>query len=573
MNRVVLLLLISLCVLNARAQGGRISRLYSHKHYCDCIDKINNLPSKSKSPEVWFIAASSYYQLYLNPDKECKIKDPLTKCLNTLVKISKAKPGDSVQGLAKLYANALASGIQSYRENMARSKWDAAIAMIEHLKKIETNSTLLIDQAVCEYSIAKSSALETACKALNLLKSDPDKKSETYVLNQSNKILLQLDSTRNKDFHPFMDTMFNKFPDNEQFANSYYTHWKNEIRKHNITNDYEFMFKTMKVIFSHYPNNQAWKKEMSGIVFLIADSMTQRFLDKEENFQSYIACCNFLMKARMSVGDILPNLKNTKYYSVKSTGNKFMLNWFSSSIGSKIKIEFSFQKYGGINNEIIFDAVVPGVEMQKIKGFLWADAPKLKRAKKPNDLVKPETFNSMLLDTLSHYYCNKFRAENKKKPLSWNTDIYRASKHHSLSQASLGCIFHGESIDSLYGHPDSINYYLDQYNPRRSSSGENCLYSYIPDNITYDSLAKRIIRQWINSPGHRANMLQVIFNSESISTTFSNYHGQLAAFLDNAMAAKYYPELTKLFEVFPDIKNKVIKPDVNYYSSQNFSGE
>jgi hypothetical protein len=250
-----------------------------------------------------------------------------------------------------------------------------------------------------------------------------------------------------------------------------------------------------------------------------------------------------------------------------------MITSYSSSIGSTINIKFSFDKYGKVTNEISFNAVVPGIEMQKIKVFIWSDAPKLKRAKKANDLVKPETFNSMLLDTLSHFYCNKFRAENKKKPLNWSMDIYRASKHHSLSLASLGCLFHGESMDSLYGHPDSISYYLDYYNPRRSSAGENCLYSYIPDNITYDSLAQRIIKQWINSPGHKANMLESIFNSESLSTSFSNYHGQLATFLDNAMAAKYFPELTKLTEVFPDIKNKILKPDISYYSSQNFSGE
>jgi hypothetical protein len=331
------------------------------------------------------------------------------------------------------------------------------------------------------------------------------------------------------------------------------------------------MFKTIKIIFKNYPHKQAWKKEMSAIVLSIADSLTQRFLDKDENFQSYIACCNFLMKARMSVGDILPNLKNTKYYSVKSTGDKFMITSYSSSIGSTIKIEFSFRTYWKINNEISFSAVVPGVEMQKIKGFLWADAPKVKRAKNAGDLVKPETFNALLLDTLSHFYCNKFRAENKKKPLLWSMDIYRASKHHSLSLATLGCLFHGETLDSLYGHPDSISYYLHYYNPRRSSAGENCLYSFFPDKITYDSLAKMIIKQWINSPGHRANMLESIYNYESISTSFSNYHGQLATFLNNATAAKYYPELTKLFEVFPEIKNKILKPYPTYFSSQNFS--
>lgn len=573
MNKVFLILFFLSCFTSTPAQDKKALRLYNKEQYCDCIERVNDLALKDKTPNVLYMAASSYYQLSIAPDKECMIKDPLTKCLNTLVKIRKAKPGDSVNGFSVLCSNAVSSGIQSYRENMARSKWDAAIAMIEHLKKIENNSTLWIDQAVCEFGIAKSSALETACNALNLCKIEPDKKGEAYTLDQASNILLNLESTTNKDFHPFMDTLFNKFPDNEQFANSYYTHWKNEIRKHNTAKDYDFMFKTVKVIFSHYPNKQAWKKEMSGIVLSIADSMTQRFLDKEENFQSYIACCNFLMKARMSVGDILPDLKNAKYYRVKSTGNKFVIERFSSSISFTIKIEFSFRRYGNINNAISFDAVVPGVEMQKIKGFLWADAPKLKRAKKANDLVNTVTFNSMLLDTLSHVYCNKFRAENKKKPLIWSMGIYRASKHHSLCMASLGCIIHGEDNDSLYGNPDSINYYLSYFSARHSSSGENCLSSYTPKIITYDSLAKKIISLWIGSPGHRANMLQDIFKSESISTSLSNYSGHLATFLDDKMAAKYYPELNQLFLVFPDIKKTILKPDVYYYSSQNFRGE
>jgi hypothetical protein len=545
-------------------------RLYIHGNYCDCIDRINKLSSKDKTQAVLFLAASSYYQLSLTPDKECKIKDPLTKCLNTLVKIKKGKPGDSVHGFEVLCSNAVSAGIESYHENMARSKWDAAISMIERLRKIETNSSLLIDQAICEYAIAKSSALETACNALRLCKSNPSKEGETYVLNQASNILLNLDSIKHKDFHPFMDSLFNIFPENDSFANSYYTHWKKEIRKHNTTSDYDFMFKTMKVIFSYYPNKQDWKKEMNDIILSIADSMTQRFLVDESNFPSYITCCNFLIRARISLGDILPDFKNAKYYGIKSTGNKFLVSWFSSST---MKINFSFQTYWNIDNEIFFDAVVPGEEMQKINGFLWSDAPKHKRAKKANDQVKPEMYNSLLLDTLTHFYCNKFRNENKKKSLSWNMDMYRASKHHSLNMASLASIFHGEINDPLYGHPDSINYYLEYLYPRRVSAGENCLYSFIPEKMTYDSLAKKIIELWASSPGHRANMLEVIFKSESISTTFSNYNGQLAAFLDDKVAAKYFPELTKLFEVFPDIKKKALKLDVYYYSSQNFRGE
>ncbi|MFZ4413225.1 MAG: CAP domain-containing protein [Bacteroidales bacterium] len=571
--RILAILLLYFIVFSLQAQDKKLSHLYYGKQYCRCIERYNKIPPERRTAEDQYIKASSFYALYKNPENDCKISNPLSNCFIALIKLKKLKSAQSIDGLSELICNVFSSGSEVYQEAIRQEKWETALSMIGKLKSIEISPTLLIDQALCEYGLSKTSALETACLAINLFVQDKDKLAEPDFFTRTNSILLKLDSTKNNDFHPFIDTLLNKFPNNDQFATSYYAHWKKEIRKLNTISDYDFMFKTMKVIFSHYPQRLAWKKEMSCIVLSIADSMTQRFLNKDENFQSYIACCNFLMKARISVGDILPNLKTAKYYSVKSTGNRFRINSYSSSIGSTINIEFSFDNYGGINNEISFNAVVPGVEMRKIKGFLWVDAPKQKRAKKVNELVNPETFNSILLDTLSHSYCNKFRSENKKIPLSWNMDIYRASKHHSLSQASLGCIFHGEDMDSLYGHPDSIDYYLDQYNPRRSSAGENCLYSYIPDNITYDSLAKRIIKQWINSPGHRANMLQVIFKSESISTTFSNYNGQLAAFLDEAMAAKYYPELSKLFEVFPDIKNIGIKPDVYYYSSQNFRGE
>lgn len=559
---------------SALAQDKKSLRLYNSEKYCDCIERINDLPSKSKTPDVLYLTASSYYQLSIAPDNECKIKDPLSKCLNTLVKIRKGKHVDSIPGLAELSSNAVFAGIQTYRENMAQNKWVVALAMIERLKKIETNSTLLIDQAVCEFAIAKGSALETANTAFKLCKNEPDKRGEDYVLYQANNILLKLDSLKNPYFHPFMDSLLSKFSDNNEFTNSYYTHWKKEIRKHNLAHDYDFMFKTINVIFDHFPNKQTWNDEMQGIVISIADSLTQCFLDNEENFPAYIACCNLLMKARIEVGcTILPDLKNAKYYNVKSTGNNFKLNWYSASTGSLIKLRFSFDKFWKIKNEISFNAAVPGVEMQKVKGFIWVDVPKTKRAKNSNDLVQSESYNSLLLDTLSHFYCNKFRTENRKKQLSWNYKLYRASKHHSLNMANLGCIFHGEIMDSLYGLPDSINYYLDYYNPRRSSAGENCLYSFIPDMITYDSLAQKIIQMWISSPGHRENILEDGFRSESISTTFTNYSGQLAAFRDEALSTKYYPELTKLFEVFPDLKNKVIKTDISYFSSQNFRGE
>ena len=573
MIKTSLLLFSLLFYFSSQAQDKKTIRLFDRNQYCDCINHINKNRSKIKTPEVLFIEASSYYQLYINPDNDCRIKVPLTKCLTVLIKIRKGKTGYSTPGLELLYVNAVSSGIQSYRDDMAEKKWEAALTMIERLKKIEAKSSLIIDQAVCEYGLAKSTALETACLALNSCKSSPDKKDQHYVLNQANNILLSLDSSMNKDFHPFMDSLFKNFQDNDIFAFSFYNHWKNEIRKHKSAGEYNFMFKTIDVIFKYYPDKKEWKDEMSSIVILTADSLTQDFLDNEENFQSYIACCQFLMEARISLQSILPDLKNTKYYGVKTKGSDFAVNMFSASIGTTTTIKFSFDKYWKTKNEIVFDAVVPGVKMEKIKGFLWVDSPLKKRAKRGTDLVKSESFNSFLLDSLCHSYCNKFRIENNRKPLFWSKEIYRASKHHSKTQACLGCMIHGELTDPIYGNPESIQYYLEYFSPMHFSSGENVLYAYISENMTYDSLAEKIIRQWISSPGHRENMLEEIFKSEAISTTVSNYNGQFAAFLENAIAQKYYPEINQLLEVFPEIKRKMLDPSIIYFSSQNFNGE
>jgi len=254
-------------------------------------------------------------------------------------------------------------------------------------------------------------------------------------------------------------------------------------------------------------------------------------------------------------------------------GRDFEITSYSGSSGITNTIEFSINYNRETSYKIDFDAAVPRLEMEKIKGIIWKDVPNNKKAKKKTDIVQSETFNSLLLDTLTHVYCNKFRAQNKKKPLIWSDPIYKASKHHSRNLAFLGCLIHGEERDSLFGQPDSIDYYLHYLGPRNMSAGENILYGYWSDKITYESLAKKIIKQWENSPGHRANMLQDKYTHESVSSTITNFSGQLGAFLDFNVAKEYYPELTQLFKVLPELKEKSLKPDVNYFSSQNFNGE
>lgn len=100
-----------------------------------------------KTTDALFIAASSDYHLFKIPDNECKLRDPLSKCLTTLTRIKASKSNVTVPGLPELVDNAVSAGIQTYRDDMNLKKWDAALIMIERIKKIQINSSLLIDQA------------------------------------------------------------------------------------------------------------------------------------------------------------------------------------------------------------------------------------------------------------------------------------------------------------------------------------------------------------------------------------------------------------------------------------------
>jgi len=185
MNRTFLTLFLLSFFISTYAQDKKLMRLYNHEQYCDCIERFNKLSYEKKTTDALFIAASSYYQLFKTPDIGCKIKDPLPKCFKTLERIKKSKSTGVVQGLPELVDNAVSAATETYRDAMYRHKWDAALILIERIKKIQYNSSLLIDQATCEYGIAKLTAFETACYALNFYANNPDEKDKVYFFDQT----------------------------------------------------------------------------------------------------------------------------------------------------------------------------------------------------------------------------------------------------------------------------------------------------------------------------------------------------------------------------------------------------
>ncbi len=144
-----------------------------------------------------------------------------------------------------------------------------------------------------------------------------------------------------------------------------------------------------------------------------------------------------------------------------------------------------------------------------------------------------------LLQAAIFFYTNQFRASKNLKPLAYQPNLSKASQYHTRQMGDKHFYDHinrvnrnmrtaldrarnfgflggavGENIaleflldykaEASYWHqttPNGIKYY---YGDSGSNKG------YIPAH-TYLSLGKSIVLAWINSPGHRANMLNKEF--------------------------------------------------------------
>lgn len=189
-----------------------------------------------------------------------------------------------------------------------------------------------------------------------------------------------------------------------------------------------------------------------------------------------------------------------------------------------------------------------------------------KKANNPSDIINISTLNYKLIDSLVWIECNIYRKEKKLNPILWNDTLYLGSIHHSQYQAYYNIIGHGET-DSLPGKTAPQKH----YNKMRYFCAEICLKrSFIDDKTTYTELAKIIIDQWKNSPGHNAIMItpKYKFNSFSSAIRFD-----LLSLLTRENLLKYNPELlAKIESIIPDyFKNNFKSNSYDVWCTGNFT--
>lgn len=147
------------------------------------------------------------------------------------------------------------------------------------------------------------------------------------------------------------------------------------------------------------------------------------------------------------------------------------------------------------------------------------------------EIASGPTVNETRVAQEIHYRVNEVRQQRGLEQLAWSPAIHQIATKYSEDMANRSYYAH----DSPEGNDFGDRYAQAGYNCRvESRSGqayggaENIAYTYAdrdvegPSGGTVDhngnetKIAHGIVEQWMNSPGHRENLLQSHWNAEGI---------------------------------------------------------
>jgi uncharacterized protein YkwD len=144
-------------------------------------------------------------------------------------------------------------------------------------------------------------------------------------------------------------------------------------------------------------------------------------------------------------------------------------------------------------------------------------------------ITKSNDINEERLENMIHNRVNQRRMANDKSPLSFSDEISSIAEEHSEDMARNNYFSHegpnGNDVGDRYkeaGYKCEIR--IDD--SRVARGGENILYTYYKEPFVsmgkpteYNNmkeLSDGIVKQWLNSPTHRENMLKGYWEKEGI---------------------------------------------------------
>ena len=120
-----------------------------------------------------------------------------------------------------------------------------------------------------------------------------------------------------------------------------------------------------------------------------------------------------------------------------------------------------------------------------------------------NQTINLDKIDYPLLHATIFFLTNKERAKRKKEIISWNKNLEIAAFNHSKMMAELNFFSHSSKIKKRK-EPEDRAKIAGITNP---FIAENIAKTPLYPQDTYLSLSKKIVTQWMNSPGHKSNIL------------------------------------------------------------------
>lgn len=121
-----------------------------------------------------------------------------------------------------------------------------------------------------------------------------------------------------------------------------------------------------------------------------------------------------------------------------------------------------------------------------------------------HDKFSPTDPDYLLLNAAVFYLTNEQRVKYGVYPLPYHKSLETAAYNHSLKMATRNFFSHSNNLDNSRKSTSDRAMLAGISNPYLA---ENIAYHYVSANDSYIDIATKLIDQWINSPGHRSNIL------------------------------------------------------------------
>ena len=148
------------------------------------------------------------------------------------------------------------------------------------------------------------------------------------------------------------------------------------------------------------------------------------------------------------------------------------------------------------------------------------------------------------LEHAIHEQTNDVREDHGLAPLRFDTELRGPARYHSQDMAKNGYFAHvspsGETVQDRYERFD-YECRVPTGGNKYATGGENIARTWYEEPVrtdngtayyrSVDELAKGVVQQWMNSPGHRENILREFWRNEAIGVAVTEIDGKTAVYL------------------------------------------